>query len=167
LWESISKTLWHCALHVWQMETDKRYLVEFYILHEADVTRYNATNQRYWLQYHAKRNLGTPNSATETHFILPSDTSEQLAACHHLVPSHQWVSLVNECTYIHGPFNFDAINGRESRDLVVSQTCSVKSWEDAVFWVPYFARSRKIRHRAHVLTDVMGGQGRIFELEIG
>ena len=97
--------------------TDGRYLVEFYILHEADV-RYNATNQRYWLQYHAKSDLVTPNLATETHFIRPSDTSEQLAARHNLLPSRQWVTLVNDCTYIHGPFDFAAINGRQSHDRV-------------------------------------------------
>jgi hypothetical protein len=47
------------------------------------------------------------------------------------------------------------------------QTHFVKPWEDAVFRVQYFARSHKIRHRAHILTDAMGGQGHIFDLEIG
>jgi hypothetical protein len=49
----------------------------------------------------------------------------------------------------------------------VAEIRYVKPWEDAVFWVPYFARSPKIQYRAHVLTDVMGGQGHIFDLEIG
>jgi hypothetical protein len=49
------------------------------------------------------------------------------------------------------------------RDMVyeqlgITKARSVKPWEDAVFWVPYFARSRKIRHRADFLTDTMGGQ---------
>jgi len=30
---------------------DGRFLVDFYTLHYSDI-RYNATNQRYWLQYH-------------------------------------------------------------------------------------------------------------------
>lgn len=37
------------------LQTD-RFLVDFYIMHPADI-RYNATNQRYWLQYHTHHDV--------------------------------------------------------------------------------------------------------------
>ncbi len=58
---------------------DERFLVDFYTLHYSDV-RYNATNQRHWLQYHMLSNITTPTSSTLTHLIRPSDTSEAHAA---------------------------------------------------------------------------------------
>jgi len=97
--------------------TDGRYLVEFYILHSAD-DRYNATNQRYWLQYHTKSDLLSPSITSDTHLIRPSDTSEALAARHHLMPFRQWITLTHESVYIHGPFEFAMVNGRRSRDRV-------------------------------------------------
>ncbi len=45
---------------------DSHFLVEFYVLHPADV-RFNATNQRYWLQY-CTRN-GISNSHLDAHLI--------------------------------------------------------------------------------------------------
>ena len=97
--------------------TDGRYLVEFYMVHPSDL-RYNAMNQRYWLQYHLKGDLINPSATSETHLIRPSDTSEQLAQRHNLSPLRQWVTLTHEATYIHGPFDFAAIRGRKSRDRV-------------------------------------------------
>ncbi|KAL3792444.1 hypothetical protein HJC23_001562 [Cyclotella cryptica] len=97
--------------------TDGRYLVDFYIIHPSDL-RFNATNQRLWLQYHKETDLRSPSIQAETHLIRPSDTSEQLAKRHSLVPMRQWVSLTHESTYIHGPFDFATIHGRKIRDRV-------------------------------------------------
>jgi hypothetical protein len=97
--------------------TDGRYLVEFYILYSAD-DRYNATNQRYWLQYHTKGDLLSPSITSDMHLIRPSDTLEALAARHHFMPFRQWITLTYESVYIHGPFEFAMINGRRSRDRV-------------------------------------------------
>jgi hypothetical protein len=64
---------------------DGHFLVKFYTLHHDDV-RFNAINQRYWLQCHSLGNLTTPTSATTTHLICPSNTSEALAMKQKLVP---------------------------------------------------------------------------------
>jgi hypothetical protein len=104
--------------------SDGRFLVEFFIAHSADV-RYNAANQRFWLEYHKRGDLINPSLDTDTHLIRPSDTSEQLAARHKLVPFRQWVNLTHECNYIHGPFEFATINGRKTRDRVASDDWKV------------------------------------------
>ena len=96
---------------------DGRFLVEFYILHDSDV-RFNCINQRYWLQYHATTDIATPTSISETHLIRPSDSSNAYAKRHKLVPFRQWINLTHSDTYIHGPFDFALINGRQSRDRV-------------------------------------------------
>ena len=97
--------------------TDGRYLVDFYIRHTSDV-RFNATNQRYWLQYHKEHDIVTPSLSSDTHLIRPSDTSARLASRHNLIPFRQWITLTHESTFIHGPFEFAKINGRKSRDRV-------------------------------------------------
>ena len=102
---------------------DGRYLVEFYVVHSADI-RYNATNQRLWLQYHLRGDLQQPSQQSDTHLIRPSDTSEQLAARHNLSPFRQWITLTHESTYIHGPFEFASIHGRKSRDRI-----TLSDWE--------------------------------------
>jgi hypothetical protein len=83
-----------------------------------DYVWFNATNQRYWLQYHHKGDITTPTSSTVTHLIRPSDTSEDLACKQHLIPFRRWVNLTHTDTYVHGPFNFATVNGRRSRDQV-------------------------------------------------
>ena len=62
---------------------DGRFLVDFYMSHPANI-RYNAINQRFWLQY---RNQTTATFGTlDAHLITPSDTSEARAARLHLIP---------------------------------------------------------------------------------
>ncbi|KAL3786998.1 hypothetical protein HJC23_005509 [Cyclotella cryptica] len=56
----------------------------------TDDLRFNATNQRLWLQYHKEIDLRSPSIQAETHLIQPSDTWEQLAKRHNLVPMQQW-----------------------------------------------------------------------------
>ncbi len=95
---------------------DGRFLVEFYVLHPADI-RYNATNQRYWLQYSVHN--GISNGQLDAHLLTPSDSSEERAAKHNLHPIRAWVNLTHGDTYIHGPFDFATIRGRKSRDHVL------------------------------------------------
>ncbi|KAL3803378.1 hypothetical protein HJC23_009342 [Cyclotella cryptica] len=102
---------------------DGRYLVEFYVIHSADI-RYNATNQHLWLQYHLRGDLLQPLTQSDTHLIRPPDTSEQLAECHNLSPLRQWTTLTQESTYRHGPFEFASIHGQKSRDRV-----ALSDWE--------------------------------------
>jgi hypothetical protein len=54
---------------------DRQFIVELYTLHHDDV-RFNASNQRFWLQYHNSGNIATPTSSMATHLIRPSDTLE-------------------------------------------------------------------------------------------
>ena len=94
---------------------DGRFLVEFFVSHPADV-RYNATNQCFWLQY-CPRN-GVSHGHLDAHLIAPSDTSEERATRHHLLPIRCWANLTHADTYIHGPFDFATVNGRKTRDRV-------------------------------------------------
>ncbi len=96
---------------------DGRFLMEFNTLHYTNVW-FNATNQRYWLQYHSFGDIATPTSSTKTHLIWPSDTSKAHAARHRLVPFCHWINLLHSGTLIHGPFEFATVNGCKSRDRV-------------------------------------------------
>lgn len=96
---------------------DGRFIVDYYILHPSDV-RFNATNQRYWLQYHPIGQITTPSSAVEAHLIRPSDTSETHAARRNLVLFCRWATLVNEDTFIYGPFDFALVHGQKTRDRI-------------------------------------------------
>ena len=111
---------------------DGRFLVEFYIQHTAD-TRYNAINQRYWLQYHDIADITTPTISSDTHLIRPSDTSAAYAARHKLVPYRKWINLTHEDTYIHGPFEFATIRGRKTRDRVSQSDWDVLSSHTHMF----------------------------------
>ena len=64
---------------------DSRFLFEFYICHPSD-WRYNAVNQRYWIQYHGQNDIMCPDLLSETHLIRPSETSVEYALHHKLLP---------------------------------------------------------------------------------
>ncbi len=96
---------------------DGRFLVEIYTLHHANI-RFNACNQRYWLQYYSLGDIATPSSSTSTHLIRPLDTSKAHAAMHCLVPFRRRLNLTHSDTYIHGPFDFASINARKTRDRI-------------------------------------------------
>jgi hypothetical protein len=93
------------------------FLVKFYVLHHNNIL-FNATNQRYWLQYHSLGNIAAPTSAKTTCFISPSDTSKANALKCKLVPFRCWLNLTHTNTYIHGPFDFTAFHGRKTRDRI-------------------------------------------------
>jgi hypothetical protein len=85
---------------------DGHFLVEFYVLHPANV-QYNTINQRYWLQY--SMHNGISNGQLDAHLLTPSDSSEKRAEKHKLHPIRAWVNLTHSDTYIHGPFDFATI----------------------------------------------------------
>jgi hypothetical protein len=91
---------------------DGRFLVKFYISHPAD-SRYNATNTRFWLQYHTLGELQSPLSTMDTHLIRPSDSSKDYATRHKLLPFRKWVNLTHQDTFIHGPFDFATVTARK------------------------------------------------------
>jgi hypothetical protein len=77
---------------------------------------YNATNQRFWLQYreHTALTFGT----MDARLIIPSDTYEERTLHNHLVPVHCWVNLTHGDTYIHVPFKFAMVNGPKTHDCI-------------------------------------------------
>jgi hypothetical protein len=87
---------------------DGRFLFEFYICHPSD-WRYNAINQRYWLQYHNLLDIQSPHTASETHMIRQSNSSASYATRHKLVPFCKWLNISHLDTYIHGPFEFASV----------------------------------------------------------
>jgi len=114
---------------------DGRFLMEFYTLHHADV-RFNASNQRYWLQYHSIGDIATPTPSTTTHLIRPSDTSEAHAACHRLVPFRRWINLTHSGTVLHGPFECASVNGRKTRDRISPADWDVLATFSALYQNP-------------------------------
>jgi hypothetical protein len=101
------------------MQTGK-FLVDFYISHPAD-WRFNAVNQRFWLQYFRELDVLHPDQASETHLIRPLPPSAAHAICHHLVPAQKYVHLLHEDTFIHGPFDFAKVNNCKTRDQIREQ----------------------------------------------
>ena len=112
---------------------DGRFLVEFYVLHPSDV-RYNATNQRYWLQYSDR--TGICNDHLNAHLITPSDTSEDRAKRHNLRPIRCWVNLTHGDTYVHGPFDFATVRGRKTRDRIDQSSWDVLASKSSMFSNP-------------------------------
>lgn len=96
---------------------DGRFLVDFYTCHPAD-KRYNAVNQRFWLEYHPTLEVANPYRDRCTHMIRPSAQSASYAIAEGLRPFSQWIRLTNADTFIVGPFDFAVINGRKSKDRV-------------------------------------------------
>jgi len=99
---------------------DGRFLVEFYISHPAD-SWYNTINTCFWLQYHTLGELQSPLSTTDTYLIRPSDSSEDYATRHKLLPFRKWVNLTHHDTFIHGPFDFATVNGRKTEIVSPNQ----------------------------------------------
>jgi len=109
-----------------------RYLFEFYHCHPADY-RFNAINQRYWLQYFSESDILHPDQASQTHLVKPSASSKVFATKNKLVPARQFIHLLHEDTFIHGPFNFATINNRKTRDRIAMQDWTVlESHKDMV-----------------------------------
>ncbi len=111
---------------------DGRYLFEFYICHPSD-WRYNAINQRYWLQYHGIDEVAMPTASTDAHLICPSDTSDAFAVCHKLVPFRKWLNISHLDTFIHGPFNFASICGWKTRDCISQDDWDILSHHTSMF----------------------------------
>jgi len=102
---------------------DGKFLADFYVCHPSDKL-FNATNQRFWLEYHPAH---TPTSFTRqrtAHLIRPSPESTRYAIAEGLAPFRQWIRLTNVSTYIDGPFDFAVVNGRATRDRI-----ALKNWQ--------------------------------------
>ena len=117
----LARVAFHDSVSIYPSCTlDGRFLFEFYICHPAD-WRYNAVNQRYWIQFHGREDMLHPSLTTETHLVRPSDTLDDHANRHNLLPFWKWLNITHTDTYIHGPFKFDTIRGRKSRDRICQE----------------------------------------------
>ena len=96
---------------------DGKFLVEFYTCHPGD-KRYNAINQRYWLEYHPVREVAAPYRDKCAHLIRPSLTSAAYAITEGLKPFSQWVWLTNADTYITGPFKICSCKRQKTGDRI-------------------------------------------------
>ena len=96
--------------------------------------RYNATNQRYWLQYSERD--GIISGHLNAHLITPSDTSEDRALRLHLRPVRCWVNLTHGDTYVHGPFEFAYVRGRKTRDRIDQPTWDALAAKSSMFSNP-------------------------------
>lgn len=111
---------------------DGKFLVEFYICHPGDVY-YNATNQRYWLEYHPLLSSSNAAQRHHAHLIRPHSSSSSYADKEGLQPFRQWVRLIHGSTYIHGPFDFAVVNGKKSRDRIALEHWQVLHARSALF----------------------------------
>ncbi len=109
-----------------------QFLFKFYICHPADC-QYNTINQHYWLQLHSTRNLAFPCSTTDTHLVHPMDTSDSYVARHKLMPFRKWLNICHLDTYIHGPFDFTSVCGRQTQDLVAQSDWDLLHWNKLMF----------------------------------
>ena len=110
---------------------DGRYLVNFLICHPKD-RPLHPRNQRWWLEYHAASTVARLHQG-DYHLLRPDSHSEQYAKKHRLHPFCQWISLLHDKVYIHGPFEFATINGRKTRDRI-----DIKDWAQLVAAEPKY-----------------------------
>jgi hypothetical protein len=114
---------------------DGQFLFKFYICHPAD-WRYNAVNQRYWIQFHGRKDFTHPSLTTETHLDLPSDTSDDYAQHHNLLSFRKGLNITHLDTYIHGPFEFATVCGRKTRDRISQDDWDILRKHSSMFQNP-------------------------------
>ncbi len=59
-----------------------------------------------------------PKGSRIISLIHPSDSSEDYATRHKLLPFCKWVNLTHHDTFIHGPFDFATVNGRKTWECI-------------------------------------------------
>ena len=64
---------------------DGKFLVDFYIQHPDD-SKYNAVNQRYWMEYHTMSSLYRADHTSLYHLVKPTSESQQYAHSKGLYP---------------------------------------------------------------------------------
>jgi hypothetical protein len=96
--------------------TNGKFLAEFFICHPHD-TDLHPRNQRWWLEYHSASSVARLHSG-DYHILRPDSRADAYAKDRHLHPFTQWINLLHDATFLHGPFEFAVINGRQSRDRI-------------------------------------------------
>ena len=94
---------------------DGIFIMNFMIQHPKD-DKVSYPAKRFWLEYHKMLN---PKKLHTNYIIMqPSDKSPKEAEAQDLVPYREWINIKDSSTFIHGPFNFAIINGRQTRDRI-------------------------------------------------
>jgi hypothetical protein len=144
---------------------DGRSLFEFYICHPAD-WRYNAVNQRYWIQFPGWEDITHPSLSTETHLLRPSDTSNDYAQRQNLLSFQKWLNITHFDTYIHGPFEFATVHGRKTCDRISQDDWDVLRKHSSMFQNPlptfnvptYLVHDNQgahVKYHNKALTDIL------------
>jgi hypothetical protein len=129
----LARVAFHDSMSLYPSCTqDGWHLFKFYICHPSD-WRYNAINQRYWLQYHGLDDVTTPQSSTDAHLIQPSNTSDSYANCHKLVPFRKWLNISHLITFIHEPFKFASIRGQKTCDRILQDDWDILGCHTSMF----------------------------------
>ena len=77
-----------------------------------------------------------PSLTTDTHLVRPSDTSDDHANRHNLLPFRKWLNITHTDTYIHGPFEFATIRGRKTKDRICQEDWDVLRQHTTMFQNP-------------------------------
>ncbi len=57
-------------------------------------------------------------SSIDTHLIRLSDSLDDYATRHKLLPFQKWLDLTHQDMFIHGPFDFASVNGHKTWDRI-------------------------------------------------
>ena len=135
---------------------DVRFLFEFYICHPVD-WHYSPVNQRYWIQFHGREDILHLLLTTDTHLVHPSDTSEDYAKRHNLLPFWKWLNITHTATYIHSLFEFATVRGRKSRDRICQEDWDVLRQHTSMFQkpLPAFDVPTYVTHHNQALTNAL------------
>ena len=96
--------------------TDGKYIANILIEHPAD-RNHDIRQKRFWPYYHEK-NRPYEEYSPKLQLIRPAPEAEAYAAKNNLQKTRIWVNLTQASVYIHGPFNFAIIHGRQSSDRI-------------------------------------------------
>ena len=123
-WQLVQVNLQRTLAEHPQALSDGRILVDFYVRHPSDI-KFNARNQRYWKEYHARDGRFVVHD--NYHLIKPTPNVSAYAEQKDVTPFSQWVYIHHHDIYLHGPFNFAIINGRQSNDRIGQEQWEILS----------------------------------------
>jgi hypothetical protein len=93
-----------------------KFLSDFCICHPKD-RDLHPRNQRWWIEYHAASSAAKLHQG-DYHILRPDENSALYAKQNQLFPFSQWLNLLHDPTFVHGPFEFAVVNGRKTRDRI-------------------------------------------------
>ena len=92
-----------------------RVLATFFISHPLD-SNFNATNRRFWKQYHYDNSRHIISH--QYNLVKPSKNEDSYCTNAGLQAYQEWINIHDSEVYLHGPFNFAHIQGRQTKDRI-------------------------------------------------